>query len=152
MSGISLILRTVVTSWSYCSRGKWRIDYLNDRSHRFEAFRHILKSFHEAYTIFLSGQRIGSHIGSVSWNIQHILWLISSFKQRDVGEILLSFLMLKPVRLRPLLWWLSRFFINASAPSHWLSSVAWPVGPVLKFRDILDCLRSYCSVTWIKRR
>ena len=28
--------------------------------------RHILKTFHEAYTIFLSGQRIGSHIGSVS--------------------------------------------------------------------------------------
>ena len=53
-------------------------------SHRFEALRHILKTFHEVYTIFLSGQRIGSHIGSVSWNIQHILWLISSFKQRDV--------------------------------------------------------------------
>ena len=30
--------------------------------------------------------------------------------------------------------------INTSAPSHWLKSVAWPVGPVLKFRDILDCL------------
>ena len=53
-------------------------------SNRFEALRHILKTFHEAYTFFLSGQRIGSHIGSVSWNIQHILWLISSFKQRDV--------------------------------------------------------------------
>ena len=53
-------------------------------SHRFEALRHIFKTFHEAYTIFLRWQRIGSHIGSVSWNIQHILWLISSFKQRDV--------------------------------------------------------------------
>ena len=61
-------------------------------SHRFEALRHIFKIFHEAYTIFLSGQRIGSHIGSVSWNIQHILWLISSFKQRAVwGEILVGF-------------------------------------------------------------
>ena len=30
--------------------------------------------------------------------------------------------------------------INTSAPSHWLKSVAWPVGPVLKFRDIPDCL------------
>ena len=29
--------------------------------------------------------------------------------------------------------------INTSAPSHWLKSVAWPVGPVLKFRDIPDC-------------
>ena len=35
-------------------------------SHRFEALRHIFKTFHEAYTIFLRGQRIGSHIGSVS--------------------------------------------------------------------------------------
>ena len=35
-------------------------------SHRFEALRHILNTFQEAYTIFLSGQRIGSHIGSVS--------------------------------------------------------------------------------------
>ena len=52
-------------------------------SHRLEALRHILKTFHEVYTIFLRGQRIGSHIGRVSWNIQHI-WLISSFKQRDV--------------------------------------------------------------------
>ena len=33
--------------------------------------------------------------------------------------------------------------INTSAPSHWLKSVAWPVGPVLKFRDIPDCL--YCA-------
>ena len=46
-------------------------------SHRFEALRHIFKTFHEAYTIFLSGQRIRSHIGSVSWNIQHILWLLN---------------------------------------------------------------------------
>ena len=40
---------------------------------------------------FLSGQRIGSHIGSASWNIQHILWLISSFKQGDIGEIFVGF-------------------------------------------------------------
>ena len=64
-------------------------------SHRFKAFRHIFKTFHEAYTIFSSGQRIGSHIGSVSSNIRHVLWLISSFKQRDeplcIGEILVGF-------------------------------------------------------------
>ena len=29
--------------------------------------------------------------------------------------------------------------INTSAPSHWLTSVAWPVVLVLKFRDIPDC-------------
>ena len=33
---------------------------------------------------------IESHIGSVSWNIRHILWL-TSFRQRDVGEILVGF-------------------------------------------------------------
>ena len=81
-----------MTSWSYdCSRGKWRIDYLNDHSHRFGALRHTLKTFHEAYTIFLSGQRIESHIGSVSSNIQHTWCLSSSFKQHDVGEILVGF-------------------------------------------------------------
>ena len=53
-------------------------------SHRFEALRHVFKTFHEAYTIFLSAQRIGSDIGSVSGNIQHILWRISSFKPRNV--------------------------------------------------------------------
>ena len=50
------------------------------------------------------------------------------------------------VRLRPLFWkifnhWgdvLICLLINTSAPSHWLKSVAWPVGPVLKFRDIPD--------------
>ena len=35
-------------------------------SHRFEALRHIFKTFYEAHTIFLSGQRIGSHILEVS--------------------------------------------------------------------------------------
>ena len=63
----------------------------NDQSHRFEALTHISKTFHEAYTIFLSGQRIGSHIGSASWSIQYILWFISSFKRPDVGEILVGF-------------------------------------------------------------
>ena len=33
---------------------------LNDPSHRFEALRHISKTFHEAYTSCLSGHRIGS--------------------------------------------------------------------------------------------
>ena len=63
-SGIPLNLRTVVTSWSYCSRGKWRIDHLNDHSHRFSQ-TYFLKTFHVAYTIFSSRQRIGSHTGSV---------------------------------------------------------------------------------------
>ena len=46
------------------------------------------------YTIFLlRGQCIGSHIG-VSWNIQHTLWLISSFifyTRRCIGKILVGF-------------------------------------------------------------
>ena len=81
-SEISVNLKTFVTSWSYCSRAKWRIDYLNDHSHRFEALRYTFKTFHEAYTIFLSGQRIESH--EVSRDI-------SSFKQHGAGEILVGF-------------------------------------------------------------
>ena len=40
---------------------------------------HIFKTFHEAYTIFFSGQRIGKQ----HWKFL-ILRLISSFKERDV--------------------------------------------------------------------
>lgn len=61
------------------------------RVYCFEALRHISKTFHEACTICFWVLRIGSHIGSASWNIQLILWLISPFKQRDAGEILVSF-------------------------------------------------------------
>ena len=43
-------------SWSYCSWEKWQIHYLNDHGHCFEALRHIFKTFHEAYRIFLSEQ------------------------------------------------------------------------------------------------
>ena len=63
------------TCWSKFSQQCGRESEWDRISHRFEALRHIFKTFHEAYKIFLSGQRIGSHIGSVSWNIQHILWL-----------------------------------------------------------------------------
>ena len=35
-------------------------------------------------------------------------------------------------------FYLIYLLINTSAPSHWLKSVACPVGPVLKFRDIPD--------------
>ena len=35
-------------------------------SNRFEALRHIFKTFREAYTVFVSGEFIRSHIGSVS--------------------------------------------------------------------------------------
>ena len=45
------------------------------------------QGFHDAYTIFLRVLRNGIHNGSASWNIQHILWLISPFKQLDTGEI-----------------------------------------------------------------
>ena len=38
--------------------------------------------------------------------------------------------------------------INTSAPSHSLKSVAWPVGPFLKFRDIPDCKLFSLIVIW----
>ena len=94
-SGISLNLRTVVTSWSYnCSPVKWRIDYLNDHSHRFEALRHIFKTFHEAYTIFVkwTAYRKAYWKCLVKYSaLGGLLWLISTFKQRDVDEILVGF-------------------------------------------------------------
>ena len=74
----------------FCERKKVLSFGKESTYHRFEALRDISKTFHKAYTIILSGKRIGSHIGSASSNIQHILWLISSFKQRDVGEILVG--------------------------------------------------------------
>ena len=61
-------------------------------------------------------------------------------------------------RLRPLLWiflitgamyWFV-FWLNTSAPSHWLKSVAWPVGPVLKFRDTPDTA-SYPDVSLLMK-
>ena len=63
------------------------------------------------------------------------------------------------VRLRPLFWKylitaamfdhvLICLLINTSAPSHWLKSVAWPVGPVLKFRDIPDCYLFSVQTMW----
>ena len=63
----------------------------DDQSQRFEALRHISKTFCQAYIIFLSGERIRSHIGSALLNVHHILWLICPSKQRDVGEILVGF-------------------------------------------------------------
>ena len=100
-SRISPDLETVVTSWSYCSPGKWRI---RPEVTVFEALRHISKAFHEAYTIVLRLLRIESHNGSTSWYIQHILWLISPFKQRDEGEILV-----KVGQQVSIIFWIHRF-------------------------------------------
>ena len=54
-------------------------------------FRGSQAYLEDLHNFFLSGQRIGSHIGSAAWNIQPILWLTSSFKERDVGGILVGF-------------------------------------------------------------
>ena len=86
-SGRFLNLETVVTSWSYCSRGKWRIRPEFTVSRISGIFRRLFMR----HTNFLKVLRIGSRIGSALWNIQHILWLISPFKQHDEGEILVSF-------------------------------------------------------------
>ena len=63
-----------------------------------------------------------SHMKCFLWNIKLILSdSVRCFEIFDHwGDVLICLLM------------------NTSAPSHWLKSVAWPVGPVLKFRDILD--------------
>ena len=64
-------LRTVVTSWRYYSRVKWRIDYINDHSQRSEALRHIE----------VSREIFGTFCGLI----------ISTFKQRNIGKILVGF-------------------------------------------------------------
>ena len=47
-------------------------------SHRFEALRHIFKTFHEAYTIFLSGQRASTlHNGTLYKDVAHPKWPIA---------------------------------------------------------------------------
>ena len=79
-SGISLNLRTAVTSWSYnCFRVKWCIDYLNDHSHGFEALRHIFKTFHEAYTIFVKSREIFSTFCG-------LFLLLNTRRRRDFGR------------------------------------------------------------------
>ena len=64
-----------------------------------------------------------SHMKCFLWNIKLILSdSVGCFEMFDHwGDVLICLL------------------INTSAPSHWLKSGAWPVGPVLKFRDIPDC-------------
>ena len=88
---MSLNLRPVVTSWSYCSQGKWRIDYLNDPSHRIEALRHIFKTFHEAYTIFFKWTAYRKPYWKclVKYSAHFVAYFF--FKQCDVGEILVGF-------------------------------------------------------------
>ena len=65
-------------------------DRVGQNQSSFQGFQAYFNDFSWGiHNFFLSGQRIGSHIRSVSWNIQHILWLISS--ARCVGEILVGF-------------------------------------------------------------
>ena len=79
-SGISLNLRTAVTSWSYnCFRVKCCIDYLNDHSHGFEALRHIFKTFYEAYTIFVKSREIFSTFCG-------LFLLLNTRRRRDFGR------------------------------------------------------------------
>ena len=68
------------------------------------------------------------------WNLAEYCKLI---------QVMGHWLILKSVRLCPLVVkifdHLVDVLINTSPPSTWLNSVAWPFGPVLKFRDIADC-------------
>ena len=67
--------------------GKWRIRPELTVSRLSSIFPRLFMR----HTIFLRVLRIETHIGSALWNIQHILWLISPFKQHDGGEILINF-------------------------------------------------------------
>ena len=86
--------------------------------------------FHETLSIWLPIRCPLKKIVYASWKVLKIClraskrWLILTNSVRcfdDCGDVLVCLL------------------INTNAPSHWLKSVAWPVGPVLKFRYIPDC-------------
>ena len=88
--------------------------------------------FHETLSIWLPIRCPLKKIVYASWKVLKIClraskrWLILTNSVRcfdHCGDVLICLL------------------INTNAPSHWLKSVAWPVGPVLKFRDIPDCLK-----------
>ena len=67
---VYLISSEYVTSWSYCSRGKWPIDYQNDQSSLFRgSYKHISKIFHLEYTRYVRVLGIGRHIGSALRNV-----------------------------------------------------------------------------------
>ena len=68
-----------ITSWSYCSRGKWRIHYLNDHSYRFEVLRYTFKTFHEAYTIFFKWIAVSKAILRSSWYFSSIVISINFY-------------------------------------------------------------------------
>ena len=87
-SGISLYLRTVVTPWGYCSRGKWRIDYQNDQSSLFRSSQAYLSW--SVHNVFKCAVYWKSHWKCLV-KYQLILWLISSTNQRDEGGILAVF-------------------------------------------------------------
>ena len=90
--------------------------------------------FHETLPIWLPIRCPLKKIVYTSWKVFKIClraskrWLILSdsfrcfenFWSLHCGDVLICLL------------------INTSAPSHWLKSVAWSAGPVLKFRDIPD--------------
>ena len=85
--------------------------------------------FHETLPIWLPIRFPLKKIVYASWKVLKIClraskrWLILSHSVRcfdHYGDVLICLL------------------INTNVPSHWLKSVAWPVGPVLKFRDIPD--------------
>ena len=86
--------------------------------------------FHETLPIWLPIRCPLKKIVYASWKVLKIClraskrWLILTNSVRcfdHCGDVLICLL------------------INTNAPSHWLKSVAWLVGPVLKFRDIPDC-------------
>ena len=58
-----------MTSWSYCSREKWRIDYLNDYSHRFETLRGIFVRLFMRHTQFFQVESVSKAILEVSREI-----------------------------------------------------------------------------------
>ena len=90
-SRISLNLRTVVMSWSYFLRGKRRIDYQNDQSSLFWGCQAYFEDFSWGILNLFKSAAYWKPCWKCLEKCQHILWLISSFKQCHIGGILAVF-------------------------------------------------------------
>ena len=103
--------------------------------------------FHETLPIWLPIRCPLKKIVYASWKVLKIClgapkrWLILSDSVRCFGNF----------------WSLGRCFDlfvdkhKCAFSLNWLKTVAWPVGPVLKFRDIPDCWFHCCDLRFTKR-
>ena len=89
-----------------------------------------------------------THIGSASWSIQHILWFISSFERRDVGEIFVGFEgRWTSIAKYLLLFWFTDFWRS----SRYFSSIVRSMNFYYLNVGMSDNLDFWKTIFWILR-